>query len=160
MKRGYAPIILIAAVLLALVLFYAVRCNPPPVVAPTVTPTFPAPPTVAPTMTATLAPVATKAATQTPQSTEISQITPVHTSTATPSPAPATSIPPTATPDLLGHHQVVRGDTMYDIGLWWYRGQYFAWGVDVWKPICDVNPQIANCRMIYPGDVLAIPVLP
>ena len=150
MRKSYAPIILIAAVLLALVLFYAVRCNTPPVVTPTVTPTFPAPPTVAPTMTATITPEAVISPSVTSSPTAAISVS------ETPTSAP---IPPTATPDLIGHHQVVRGDTMYDIGLWWYRGRYFAWGSDVWRPICDVNPQIANCRMIYPGDVLAIPRL-
>lgn len=49
---------------------------------------------------------------------------------------------------------------MWDIGLWWYRGRYFAWGEDVWRPICDANPEIGNCRLIYPGQELRIPALP
>jgi hypothetical protein len=52
---------------------------------------------------------------------------------------------------------VERGETMYGIALEWERGRFFAWGADVWRPVCDVNPQIVDCRAIYPGDVLGIP---
>ena len=48
---------------------------------------------------------------------------------------------------------------MWDIGLLWYAGRYFAWGEDVWRPICEANPEIGNCRLIYPGQVLRIPEL-
>jgi len=152
-RRTWALIFLLAVVLAAL-LWWLVRPLPPD--EPTVT--IPPPPaTVASTATATatLAAVATVTATDAPTIV----VTTAPTVTPTPLIVP-TVVQPTATPDLLGHHRVGQGDTMYDIGLWWYRGQYFAWGEDVWRPICDANPQIANCRMIYVGDVLAIPRLP
>jgi nucleoid-associated protein YgaU len=127
--------------------------NPPP--PPTAT--HPAPPT--PKVTPTRIP-----ATMTPEPSRIASatstpVTPTQTPTITPSPS-STVVLVTATPELLGRHVVEQGDTMWDVALWWYRGRFFAWGEDVWMPVCVANPHIANCRLIYPGDVLAIPALP
>lgn len=146
------PIIILAAVLIALALFLAARSCAGPVYAPTPTPTFPAPPTPMPvTINApTVTPKAT--ATGAPATATVAP-TLVPPTLAAPSATPV----PTGTPDLLGHHRVEQGETMYGIGLWWYRGKYLAWGDDVWRGICDANPQVVDCRMIYPGDVLAIP---
>ncbi len=46
---------------------------------------------------------------------------------------------------------------MYGIALMWEPGQFFLFGREVWEPVCEVNPQVADCRLIYPGDVLRIP---
>ena len=149
-NRRYTLLIIIGLVLVTAGLLLMSRCArpDPPVVTP-------APPTV----TATATHVATIVVTETPESTKISQITPVHTPTATPTTRPtiAPTIVVTPTPDLKGYHLVRRGETMYGIALLWEPGRYFAYGRDVWEPVCRVNPQIANCRLIYPGDVLGIP---
>lgn len=126
------------------------RTDPPPP-----TPTIPPPPatlTATPTMTAS------------PQNTPPTE-RPTATPTSTPDLATATPTRPilaatpvaTATPALLGHHEVTYGETMFGIGLEWYAGQFFAWGREVWEPICAANPEIADCRMIFVGDVLRIP---
>lgn len=131
-------------------------CRPtdPP---PTVTPTIPPPPA---TWTRTPVPI-TVTATMTP---EPPTLTPgasnTPTATIQPSVTPTSQPSATATPELLGHHTVVYGDTMYEIGLAWYAGRFFAWGREVWEPICAANPEIADCRMIFPGDVLRVPRLP
>jgi len=74
-------------------------------------------------------------------------------------PAARISPTPTAAPTvaLLGRHVVRRGETMYGIALAWEPGRWFLWGRDVWEPVCAANPQIVDCRVIYPGDVLGIP---
>ena len=149
----YIPIILLAAVLLALGLFALVRCNTPPIVV-TVTPVVV---TVTPSATATSTPkpsispsatIAPPTATVTP---ELSTMTP------TAQPPTATPATPRPTPDLLGTHLVRRGDTMWSIGLQWYPRRWFLWAEHVWRPICDANPQVIDCRMIFVGDVLRIP---
>ena len=135
--------------------------NPPPPTA-----TWPAPPTVAP-------PTATQEVGSTvvlPPTRDIPPATAIATSTrpistatrppGTPVPTPVPTPAATGTPELIGAHLVVAGDTMYEIGLWWYAGWFFAWGREVWEPICAANPEIEDCRMIFPGDVLRIPRLP
>ena len=74
-------------------------------------------------------------------------------------PAARISPTPTAAPTvaLLGRHVVRRGETMYGIALAWAPGRFFPWAVDVWRPVCDANPHILDCRVIYPGDILDIP---
>jgi hypothetical protein len=133
--------------------------NPPPPTA-----THPAPPTPKVTPPATSTPVrATATATlgSSPTATH-----PAATVTPTPDLPTATHTrqpdapQPTATPELIGHHTVVFGDTMFEVGLEWYAGRYFAWGREVWEPICAANPYLVDCRIIYPGDILAIPALP
>jgi nucleoid-associated protein YgaU len=124
------------------------KSDPPPPTA-----TIP-PPTIAPTVTRI-------PATSTPEAPTIAPVTITPTATATETQPPTvTIVATTATPALLGHHIVEQGDTMWDIGLWWYRGRYFATGAEVWTPICEANEHIENCRMIYIGDILAIPALP
>jgi nucleoid-associated protein YgaU len=126
--------------------------NPPPPTA-----THPAPPTpkVTPSATATNTPQNPPTATTLAQVTITPTATPTHTQTPT-----ATIVAATATPQLLGHHVVERGDTMHDIGLSWYRGRRFDTSAAIWGPICAANKHIENCRMIYIGDILAIPALP
>lgn len=150
----YIPIILLAAVLLALGLFALVRCNTPPVVV-TVTPVVV---TVTPSATATSTPKPSisPSATIAPPTATVTPELPTETPTAviltaTPTPQP--------TPDLLGTHRVRRGQTMWGIALEWYPRRWFLWAEHAWKPICAANPQIVNCRMLYVGDVLAIPRL-
>ena len=100
----YIPIILLAAVLLALGLFALVRCNTPPVVV-TVTPVVV---TVTPTMTATITPKPSisPSATIAPPTATVTPELPTETPTAVILTATATSLP---TPDLLGTHRVKRG---------------------------------------------------
>ena len=156
-----APVIVAASLLVALaaiVIFTARGCDQPPPLPPTATESAsPFPVTIdAPTrtgtpvrVTATIPPLASK----TPSATFYAPTATV-TPTATQTPVPA------VTPDLIGRHRVGRGDTMYGVSLSWYAGRYFAWGADVWRPVCDANPQIVDCRLIYPGNVLGIPRLP
>ena len=141
----YIPIILHAAGLLALGLFALVRCNTPPVVV-TVTPSATATSTPKPSISpsATIAPPTATVTPELPTETPTAVIL-----TATPTPQP--------TPDLLGTHRVRRGETMWGIGLQWYPRRWFLWAEHVWRPICEANPQIGDCRMIFPGDVLRIP---
>ncbi len=156
-----AALVLVAAGL-ALILGRGCRAEPPPPA--TITPSAP------PTSTAVL--VTSQTPASGPTSAPVASFTPTaismpETATNTPtagitaSPTGAASATPVATPvELLGRHRVERGETMYGIGLEWYRGRYFAWGADVWTGICVANPQIVDCRLIYPGDVLGIPRLP
>lgn len=46
---------------------------------------------------------------------------------------------------------------MYSIALQWEPRRFFLFGRDVWEPVCRINPQIADCRVIYIGDVIRIP---
>ena len=161
MTRRALRFILICVALIAALSSCAWGCRATP---PAPTPTAPPPPTIAATMTptATNSPVAT-----------FTPIAPMSATPVAPTPETATATPtavfpydtptPTAYVEpakMLGYHLVQSGDTMFDIGLWWYRGRFFAWGEDVWRPICTANPEIANCRLIYPGDILRIPKLP
>lgn len=155
-RRGWMLILLalwgVALAVLGLLMFG--RCRPAPPAPPTAT--LPAPPnTPTPTPQAQL-PTATPTRAQATREATATATIP-RTATATPT---AVNSTPTATPDLMGHHRVARGDTMWDIGLLWYRGRYFAWGEDVWRPICVANPEVTDCRLIYPGEVLRIPMLP
>lgn len=79
-----------------------------------------------------------------------------ETATATPTAriSPTVTVAPTA--ELVGRHRV-RGEDGVVCRQAWYTGRYLAWREDVWRPMCDVNPQIAGCRLIFPGDVLGIP---
>ena len=160
----YAVLIIIGLVLIAAGLLVLAQCNEPPPV--DVTPTIV---TSTPTATATSTPmpsISPSATFYAPTAavTPVATRTPVLTATATISAMETVAPSPTATvavtAELLGHHRVGRGETMYGIGLEWYRGRYLAWGADVWRPICDANPQIVDCRLIYPGDVLGVPRLP
>ncbi len=160
-----AGLILVAAGLALIAVGRGCRAGPPPSGGPTSTATIIAtlPPVLVispsatflpPTTTRTPVPIKTFTATVAPTivNTKVVTITP------SPSPAPDSDrATPISTPALIGHHRVRRGETMYGIALAWEPGRYFAWARDVWEPVCRVNPQIANCRLIYPGDVLGIP---
>ena len=144
-------LVLVAAVLALSAVGRGCRAEPPPpaTIAPTSTPVR-----ISPTSppTATISPSVTFApptATTTPDR-------PTMTPTARPT-ATATPATPQATPALLGTHVVGRGETMYGIALEWEPGRFFPWAVDVWRPVCDANPQVVDCRAIYPGDILKIP---
>ena len=152
-RNNTAPLLLVAA-LIALVLFILARVAAPPPTPPPVPHTL----TATATMTATRPPAATispsvtfapPTATVTP---ELPTMTPTARFTATVTPAT-----PQATLALLGTHRVRRGETMYGIALEWEPGRFFPWAVDVWRPVCDANPQVVDCRAIYPGDILKIP---
>ena len=149
----YAVLIIIGLVLIAAGLLVLAQCNEPPPV--DVTPTI-----------VTSTPTATATSTPMPSISPSATIAP-PTATVTPETAtstPTATIPPTATPAtprptiaLLGSHVVRRGETMYGIALQWEPRRLFLFGRDVWEPLCRVNPEIENCRLIYPGDVLRIP---
>lgn len=127
-----------------------------------------------PTPTATIpAPPATRTATSTPvlmpsETPTRAQDAPTATSTGVPSSTPtmtptAPILTPapvaTATPVLLGWHDVQRGDTLWGIGLAWYQGRFFAWGEDVWRPVCEANRDaVSDCRLIYVGQRLRVPL--
>lgn len=153
MKR--LPLLIILMLALAGCVGGLPGCRPTP--PPPPTPTFPPAPTITPSRTATA--TATVIASPTNQATATR---PPVSVTPTPDFATATLVVPilTPTPVLLGHHQVVRGDTMHDIGLLWYQGRRFDTSAAIWGPICQANPEVENCRMIFVGDVLRIPALP
>ena len=148
----YILLMLIGLLLIAVGVVLLGQCTaPPPVV---VTPVVV---TATPTVHATITPKATisPSATISPPTATVTPELPTMTATAqVPTATPATPAP---TPDLLGTHLVRRGDTMWSIGLQWYPRRWFLWAEHVWRPICDANPQVIDCRMIFVGDVLRIP---
>lgn len=156
-NSSYEPIILLLMVLVLVAAGLALiavgrgcRADPPP--------------------PATIAPSPSSTSVLPTRQTPTSEPTLAHTKTATPT---ATSVPdlPTKTPTatilptmtqqptvaLLGRHVVRRGETMYGIALAWEPRRFFLWGRDVWEPVCRLNPQIVDCRVLYPGDILRIP---
>ncbi len=46
-------------------------------------------------------------------------------------------------------HEVVRGDTLWDISSTYLRSPWY------WPKVWSMNPQIANPHLIYPGDVIS-----
>jgi len=124
-----AALVLVAAGL-ALILGRGCRAEPPPPA--TITPSAP------PTSTAVL--VTRQTPTSGPTATQVPIITATATSMPeTPTATPTARISPTPTTELLGRHRVERGETMYGIGLAWEPRRYFAWGADVWRPVCDAS---------------------
>lgn len=69
---------------------------------------------------------------------------------AEPAPATASRSNVEVRPDHPETYVVVRGDTLWDIAE---RFLNTPW---VWPQIWDVNPQIANPHLIYPGDVITL----
>lgn len=151
-QTSYALIILLGLVLIAAGLLALGQCTAPP----------PLPPPTVVTVTATVAATITPKPSISPSVTFVpptATVTPekptgTPTATMTATPTPATPIPTVA---LLGRHVVRRGETMYGIALQWEPRRLFLFGRDVWEPVCRLNVQIADCRVIYPGDVLRIP---
>ncbi len=147
-----AVLLLVAAGLALIAVGRGCRAEPPP------------PATIAPTVTATstpvrISPTSPPGATISPSVTFAPPTATVAPELPTMTPAARISPTPTAAPTvaLLGRHVVRRGETMYGIALAWEPGRWFLWGRDVWEPVCAANPQIVDCRVIYPGDVLGIP---
>ena len=158
-RRMTTAALLILAAVALIALTWACRGKPEP----------PPPVTATATATVTSTPVLITPTRQTPtsaptlaQETRKATETGVPTSVATKTP-PAPILTPTAaataTPVLLGWHDVRRGDTLWGIGLAWYPGRFFAWGEEVWGPVCDANRDVvSDCRLIYPGQRLRVPL--
>lgn len=134
-------------------------CQPTPETptpTPSRTPTATVPPvpdTPTPTATATTIVVTPVTATAT---------TIVVTPTATTNVVTATATRPiaTATPELLGQHRVVPGDTLWDIAGLWYAGPgcYEYCPHLKWPRIWEANVDVVETpQVIYPGEVLRIP---
>ena len=61
--------------------------------------------------------------------------------------------PPVLSPSHPDTYVVVSGDTLWDIAAMFLRDPWY------WPEIWQINPQIANPHLIYPGDILSLAFL-
>ncbi|MBE2198119.1 MAG: LysM peptidoglycan-binding domain-containing protein [Anaerolinea sp.] len=160
MKR-FVLLLFFVALLIGIWLWLRGCGHEPPAALPTVTtaPTWAAtavlttapPQTPIATLTPTLMPTETAVATETrpttmPTSTASPTTTPVPTSTPMPT-STATPAPPV--------HVVAAGETLTHIALFHYGCAYGQ--PPQWALLCQVNPGIEQCHLIYIGQIVMLP---
>ncbi len=64
-----------------------------------------------------------------------------------------TQAPPVLNPSHPDTYVVERGDTLWDIAAMFLRDPWY------WPEIWQINPQVANPHLIYPGDILSLAFL-
>jgi nucleoid-associated protein YgaU len=152
-KANYLWILFGIAVIALLIGIQACRERPSP---------DPVPPTATVTATPTAAvdEVATKTPTPTAATATPTPRPPTATATATARPTETPVVPATATPELIGVHRVMPGDTLWDIAGAWYGGAgcYEYCGHLKWALIFEANrDRIDVPQLIYPNQSLRVP---
>lgn len=116
--------------------------SPTATIAPTASPTETPSPTMQPTATT----VPTASPTETPSPTLPPTATAVPTQTPLPTPLPLPTLPV---------HVVEAGETLTHIALSYYGCAYGQ--PPQWWTLCQANPEIRQCHLIYVGQEIALP---